>query len=79
MNHFDQIYKPAPIELVEPGMRRGHGGLRRRHVPPKFNFQEAEQIRAEHAAGASTKELCHKYSVYRKTLYMVLNREGAYK
>lgn len=55
------------------------GGKRRKHVPPKFNHAEANEIRALRAEGVSCQALCLKFKCSRSTLYLVLSKRKPYE
>jgi hypothetical protein len=55
------------------------GGKRHRHIPPKFNYGQAEEIRNRAAAGVCRKQLCWDYGCSLSTLKNVLYRKDAYK
>jgi len=64
------------IYSTEP---HGHGGRRRKHVPPALTVYQVKALRAARAAGASYKTLERWFLHSRYTLSRAVNGRGAYK
>ena len=57
--------------------RRPGGGRGRRGAPPKFNPQQAMQLRRDYEAGATSAKLAKKYRAALPTILSTLRRAGA--
>jgi len=64
------------IYSTEP---HGHGGHRRKHVPPALTVYQVQALRAARAAGATYKTLERWFGVSRYTLSNAVHGRRTYK